>query len=379
MILKIDRNNIRDLCVSLGQTLSTPGEWMSGTFVRSVFTSMQPERVGNCAYVPLEVFRRGIALLLCVLTMPLTLTLWVLGKSIAMIGDCLKKDAFTYIKGTYEKEVKESKEFSILSWNVCSFFGGLPWLDGLSPASTREEGIAKGILQHKPSIVALQEVSFRSGKKLAQLLKNDYAHIFTRIGHPSFTTMESCLFFATNLPVLDSYFVPFSNESGIRRGCFCVKFKDFWVITTHLMAGIDKADTDKRAQEFEEINCLVQKIGHKKHVFLAIDANISDKQEYRKSDLSSHYWDPRNKGKRPDEISLHTATYTNQFQALRKGIKIKEDEKLEIDDYLVAARYGKLDIPKMRIKRIEGFKDAAKPDSKTLSDHHGLLCTINLS
>ena len=68
---------------------------------------------------------------------------------------------------------------TLMTWNACMFYGGLPMaFGGVSPAFDRIGEVATVIKDHKPEILALQEMSYGPALALYKQLKDEYSHFF---------------------------------------------------------------------------------------------------------------------------------------------------------------------------------------------------------
>lgn len=361
-------------CIVAGQALCAPAEYVSKGVIRTFFTKTTPGRNDNCDSEVCEYVRRTLTVI-CFHSwaFPTSLGFMAAGKAVMMVGDYLTGENYFYIQGNLDKEIQDEGRLTVMSFNTCSLPGGLPWLDGLPPERAREDLNVAIILEKQPMIACLQEVSF--GSQIPEKLSAEYPHVYTRIGHPDFTTLESCLCVASKVPIIQAFFRPFPNEKGISRGIFCLETKNAWVITTHLMSGETDADKAKRVEELAFVRGQITAIGDNcfKPVIFTGDMNISDPAEYETSDLWDGYYDPRSDGDRPDKITRETATCTNQFKEHARGIPANPD--LELDDYMTYALYNGERIPQIAsatVQRVDVFDDPKVPNAKTASDHHAL-------
>jgi endonuclease/exonuclease/phosphatase family metal-dependent hydrolase len=363
--------------ISFGQANVGLAEWATEGVIRSVFTTTEAGRIGNYDCYHLEVIRRLFVCGITLLFSPVLIVAALIGKSCMAIGDFLTGKESFYIKGEApEKEF--DRNFKIMTHNACMFFGGLPIRFGVSnAASARIPGTVALIKQTDPDILFLQEVSFGPARNLIHQLKDTYAHFFTRIG-PSNLTMETCLFVASKVPILNYEYVPFrNNQNDKSRGYFVVETEQGWFINTHLSAG-GKENAEERKAQLAQIHAKMKALKERngKTSFLLGDLNVSEKEEYKNSGLIHNFYDGRHAGKRPEEINQETATCTNYFQAYTLG-KEKElcpEEELEIDDYALCL-IEDLHAPGPEIERIPAFTDWKKPE-EALSDHHALLLKI---
>lgn len=364
--------NIGKACIDIGQYLSSPGEWASETIVRSLFTTLKPGRVDNCDWKIFEVARRGISLANQLCLSPFTVGLMASGKIVMSVGDYLTGKDFYYTAGSKEK--KPCGEFSILQMNVAMFFGGLPWNDGLTPAKERIADFLKLVKKKDPDILLLNEVSFGPGKLLTGQLKEQYAHIYKRIGPPKKISKEATgLFVASKFPIEQTFYKQFSDEGGLNRGIFAIETEEAIFITTHFPSG-DRPIA--RSKMLEMVNKKIAKLCQKtaKPIFLAGDLNISDEEEYQDSCLSENFYDFRNNGVRPERINEETATCTNRLKAYARGEeeKLPPEDEYEMDDYFLLAKGGS-QVSSLEVEMIPGFEK-----KRPLSDHRGFLIKVVL-
>ncbi|MDX8431322.1 MAG: endonuclease/exonuclease/phosphatase family protein [Candidatus Algichlamydia australiensis] len=148
-------------------------------------------------------------------------------------------------------EVEEktfADELSVLTFNTCALPSVLPkWFGGMPPVNERKEEVVDFIHQQDADLVCLQEVwdpYFR--KFLVEELKEEYPHIFTKIG-PSCWGMDSGLFIASKYPVIETLYIPYDNNGSIpdrviHRGVFTFKIGGHKIGVTHLQPGSTKRE-----------------------------------------------------------------------------------------------------------------------------------------
>jgi endonuclease/exonuclease/phosphatase family metal-dependent hydrolase len=370
------RLDLGNKCRTLALRLATPMHDSSEAVIRSVCTPISSDVRGN--YLCLEKTKRAFTVVFHTLKAPVTVPAAILGGCFDFIGDRLAQKNYMYLRGTAPESF--SKELTLLTFNACMFWGGIPLVaGGLSPARERVTQIADAILAQDPGIVVLQEVSLGPALKLHEKIQAKFAHTFTRIG-PNPFKMESGLFLASKLPILgEPKFFPFEGQSGIKRGVFYIETSHYFVFTSHLEAGDSAPARQMRRNQLNFIHGLIQNVKKTtdKPCILAGDLNINRKgeknDEYSLSPIPRHFYDPyfQKCPKAHEEVS----TCTNVLSALRKGKSIRED-RWEIDDYTLLDKSSASQCS-LSVQLIPAFDlDAPK---KALSDHHMLLAHAKLN
>jgi len=359
------RNQIGKALELTGLFLAKPLHIISGPVIRAFATPIRPGKEGNFSSYVLEVVWRVFSSVLCVITAPLTISLALAGACLEKIADLVKKTPYTHLQGT-AAEKQEDGNYRLMTLNSCMLWGGLPIpLGGMRPPSDRMDQMAKKIREEDPDVLVMQEMAFDSAYQLYGKIKDKYAHFFTRIG-PNPPLMESGLFVASKYPILQSGFIPFPNQLGIKRGAFWIETPKCFVFTTHLEFGHKKDGADKRQSQLKLIWEKIEVFKEKKPCFLLGDFNM-DPSHYKKTDLPTKFHDPYMK-KHPT-ITESTSTCTNVINAHICGDKPPQNP-WELDDYALLAK-GPHDRFKLDTQLVQMY-DNAKP-YEALTDHRGLI------
>ncbi len=353
-----------------GYTLARPFQWITEPLIRCVITPLSPEEYGNCHIKAVEVVRRALTVPACVLAgIPLAV-LSLCGAGIESIGDCLNGRPYTYYKGEAEEISVLNRGPTLMTWNACMFYGGLPMaFGGVSPAFDRIGEVATVIKDYKPEILALQEMSYGPSLALYKKLRKQYSHFFLRIG-PNPLRMESCLFVASkHALVSEPKFFSFPDQFGIKRGYFCLETAQFWVATTHL----EPKDKKKRVAQFMAVTEKLQQLAQNKLCFLLGDLNLirtgDGDDEYTQLKVYKLYKDPH----RYDILG----TCTEAFNAYMRGKKRPEKIWENIDYTLL------MQSPSSPISfdlHLQVLRSGVNPNNpaQALSDHRALklICDI---
>ncbi len=187
---------------------------------------------------------------------------------------------FPYLSYKSSAPISNEAPKIFLTFNVCMFQGGLPYLfGGQSPASHRMDGVANLIKAQNADIVCLQEMAFDPAVGLIDKIKDLYPFFYYRIG-PNPFRMESALFFASKMPLeKDPQFIPFNipgMQTGIRRGFFVAELEQCHVIATHLDPHAEQGAI--RAKEIQAILDHMKTLA-KKRTYLLGDFNIEAADE----------------------------------------------------------------------------------------------------
>lgn len=348
-----------------GHTISRPFQWITKPLIRGVITPLSPDAYDNCQIKAVEVVRRIITVPVCALvSIPFAL-LSLCGAGIESIGDCLKERPYDYYKGEGEEIRLRDRGPTLMTWNACMFYGGMPMaFGGVSPASVRIDDAASLIKKQGPDILVLQEISFGPSRALYEQLKADYAHFFIRIG-PNPARMESCLFVASKCALVSApRFFAFPDQCGIKRGFFYLETAKFAVVTTHL----EPDDADVRAEQFHQVTAKIERLCKKKPCFLLGDLNIARKgsEEDEYSDLEI--------GKLYEDVypSLDVGTCTGALNAYMRGKK-RPKEFWEIVDYALLKKNPRVSHNfKLRLEVIQHACNLDRP-AQALSDHRPLV------
>ncbi len=353
--------------------------WMaSEALIASTVTAIRPGEYGQCEYRVLEILKRILLCAAAAATLPLTLSLALLGTALHRIGDALTGEPFIYLQGTAPEKINGLQQDRFLTLNACLFAGGLPiFLGGMPSGKERIPALAALIKENDPDILCLQEMSPYLSHELYLALKNHYAHFYIDIGSKAFQ-LESGLFFASKRPIVrPPQFIPFQAQSnGIHRGFFCFETPSAWVVGTHLQSCQSKENQAMRRDQLDQIRKAIQALPKNppKPCFLMGDLNISRGEapydEYTGLKIEEDFIDPY---KRAHPIPTpHNATCTGYFTDYRLG-KNPPNPDWEWIDYALLAKSEDLPLPKLQTKLIPTF-DFHAPE-RALSDHRGLLLT----
>ena len=214
---------------------------------------------------------------------PLTLCLFSAAGVLDALKQKIHKTPFTLLKGS--APVKERGDISLLTWNVCMLFGGLPLpFGGMRPVSKRISGVARKIIESKADIVCLQEVSPPAAHRLYASLKNEYKYFYTRINPDPWLMLDSGLFVASKVPIENPHVIKIPLAARMKRALFAFQVGSLKFGTTHLEPGNDQADKSIRKRQILEI------LKHDVDVLLG-DLNIERGEEYLTSGLAERFRD----------------------------------------------------------------------------------------
>lgn len=286
-----------------------------------------------------------------------TSTFAIAGSLFYKAGDLISGKPFTYIKGN-QPEIQAPKRYKMLTLNACMLSGGLPYFfGGLPPARERMNKIAQLIKRYEPDVVVMQEMAHGPSVQLAQKLKKKYSHFFTRIG-PNPPLMESGLFVASKVRVLNTGFIPFKDQFKMIRGAFWIETENAVIFTGHLEHGAD--ESSKRREQLNQI--LAKMKDFDKPCYLLGDLNIDRLREghYERIGIDKDFIDYLPKG---------TATCSESLGAVLKGEPLPSRREEQVDYALL--KRGEHRSVKCRVEVIETY--TGDDPYTALSDHKALL------
>lgn len=157
-----------------------------------------------------------------------------------------------YLEGAGEEKKGALK--TIVTWNVCALFGGLPIpFGGMAPVKERVHEIAQNIFDTGADLVCLQEVSPPAAHLLYEKLQREYKYFYTRIDPDPLLTLDSGLFVASKMPLTNPIVTPLPSLGMLHRALFSFKAGETTFGVTHLEAGQEAAAVAMRVQQVGEI------------------------------------------------------------------------------------------------------------------------------
>lgn len=346
--------------------LQKPVQKTSEFFLRAICTPIRPGTEGNWQNATLEKCRRIAHVAFTLAAAPVTISLYTLGEGMHFCGNTINGTSYTYLPGNGPEKL-DDQNLRAMTLNACMLWGGLPIpLGGLRPPGKRIEELAALIREQDPDLLFLQEMSFPASKELFELLKEDYAHCFTRIG-PNFMRMESGLTIFSKVGVEKVGFWPFPNQNGIKRGAFYMQTPHNYFVTTHMEAGDAAAE---RSQQFAQITREIEALKKEKELpcFVLGDFNIdsykSDREYQSTIGNNPDYFDPNKDNKE------ESCTNVLLNHMLGKEIDSKHFEKI---DY--ALLHGDPSKVTLNTKLVDTY--SIEDPFHAISDHKGLMMDIS--
>ncbi len=360
----------KDFTTQIGQGLEFLGDTIKTPYYRGTEWFVSDARVTG-------VVKKSFAFLFGAATSLLSIPFYVLGGLVEATGGLITQKPFHHIRGDASESWNERK-FSIFDLNVCMYWGGLPIpFGGVDPARLRLPQLAKLIQEKDADIVALQELSFGEGRKLASLLKDKYAHFYTNIGglqaKTTFYSAGTELFFASKAPIVsEPKYIPYPNPHGEKLGFFCIETPTCWFLTAHFPDGKKEMWATRREllDLVHSTAVRLKKETGKSYCFTG-DLNIRS-DEYTYAGIGDKFFDPGTK-KYPN-FSEETSTCTNVLSALRTGKEAPKDDPFETDDYVLFDK-GFEERYNVEITLGKETYDLAHPE-EAISDHRYYHATI---
>jgi len=136
-----------------------------------------------------------------------------------------KEPYICYISREQSKRLPDSKQFSLLSWNICCVGAGYEITDGgLTRWRDRIDGICKKIIRTNADVNCLYETfdtqsAFTLARKLRLL---GYTHIYFNIG-PKILGVSSGIFVASKYNISKLVFTPYPLSSLVGRTKYAAK------------------------------------------------------------------------------------------------------------------------------------------------------------
>lgn len=364
------------LLQKIGQYLQVWSWYLNVPFYRST------EIVINCFIIPRDKNDKLIAKIgriaefsFTLLFSPISISLHIVGGICMFAGKALAPQPYYYIEGKQTKKIGD--KLTLGSWNICSYWGGLPTIfGGCKAARLRWHDIAAKVKEMDLDFFVMQEVSFEAGKKLGDLLQDRYS-VYTNIAsfnayrRTLFSSAGPELFIASKVPVLQTRFIPFpaKNDFALKQGMFALETEKCWVFTAHFPDGDSSNPTVQNAHK--EILSFVKKEMDEcdKPSFLVGDLNIryegKETDEYSTLEITKDFVDLY--GTLNKEHNETTATCTNQHPLTGKVGK----KPFERDDYILSRRKG-------REKEMEMTSIALQESIQhEYSDHKPIGCEID--
>lgn len=276
---------------------------------------------------------------------PLSLSLLTDAILLEKIADSFNKERYTFLEGSGEAK---SEIQSILSWNVCMFFGGLPIpFGGVTSSLKRISFISDKILEASKDLVCLQEVSPDAAFALYEKLKSAYRYFYCRINPDSVFWLDSSLFIASKAPISDCQMIALPFEGGIQRAAFSFQSHGTTFIVTHLQP--DNNHELRRAQA----EAILKAHPEGRRILIG-DLNM-EREEFLASPLADVF----------SLSNMESATQTDDFLHRLRPDVLEKDACI---DYIVSTSDIHMDIQMGR-----GYD---KEEKTALSDHHPLYATI---
>jgi len=287
--------------------------------------------------------------------------------------------SYTYQKGDVEEALRASKDFSLLTLNVCfaqdympTVFGGMPpWRDRLDLVSDL-------ILEADADVICLQEVfDPEANTALYHKLKGTYAHFYMLIKPRCFNFswrsigLGSGLFVASKYPLKNPDFYPFKKgNSYINRGLFSFEVasnstdSQARIFFTHLEPF--KEGKALRQREIEQVIRVMKKSSADKDIphILCGDLNLDlRKGEEAEGILMQHFIDPVHS--KVQEVNFENCT-SNDFTLYEWDPKRYKGTP-QILDYILLLKSDQE--PMVQSKKIKAFDENP---ARAASDHHAL-------
>jgi hypothetical protein len=302
-------------------------------------------------------FFLSIRLFFLILAFPVTITLFF----IAYLFDQKEKNKFSFKLGLgNEKEEIES----ILNWNTCMLYGGLPIaLCGTSAAYQRKEVISNKINAMKKDLVLLQGVSEDAAEWLYERLKNNYKYFYFNIIKDPLFALNSGLFIASKVRFEDFQAYELPTNGVIKKAYAIAKSKNLTICLTELEEGEESLDQSMRENQIDIIlNSLSQEI-ERSNVYIAGNLHMS-REAFKRTKFANSFSDNYS-------IKKLGETATTYFLSLVRDVEAKNFS----DDYILMNKKQKLPI-----ERSDGFKfPTTVQDSSWLnSNHHPLFVDLQI-
>jgi endonuclease/exonuclease/phosphatase family metal-dependent hydrolase len=388
------------ILLSLSSILTEPICWCSAQVYR-MQSRLLPGEFDFAPTKTTEICQRVIRGVGAVLAAPAAGALALLAKPLRYLGFQLQQNGFTPVRGNaQEKPVPKDGRYSVKTWNVLGVGGGMPrdhgggvdWRDRL-------DGIVEKICEAHPDFLTLNEIYDEAlGRALIERLKDRYAHFGYNMGAATWG-VTSGIFFASKFPVQHASFTPFSTNANFdaQKGYFSCEIQTSprsvtRIIATHLMYDVkpetyERDSTTRMFQIAEIVNHVAKKqlvIIPQKMTRENIEGPLMDglkELEETKNlpptiilgDLNIDRDSPE--GKQVLRFLDHgyldpRPTRTNQF--LRILWDPSEPYIEETIDYISGVKNTGVQF--LRVDLIPA--DDGKDTHSVLSDHHGVLATI---
>jgi endonuclease/exonuclease/phosphatase family metal-dependent hydrolase len=277
------------------------------------------------------------------------------------LGFALQRGGYTYVApSTGLGKAFDGRAFKLMSWNVCSFAGGLSFsFGGMPPWQTRLGAIVETIQKEDPDVLVLQEVfDLALAEKLVTKLPG--YHVYMHCGPNPYSLTSGCLVMSKFKPHSFSFTSFKTNSAAMNRGFALLKLagqegvEPLCLVMTHLEAGEGQIDKEKRRDQFRQIQ------------------NISSEQQcdtFLVGDLNT---EPGGWPSKIFEGGTSVITCTNQFTHEWFGKAIgKKGEKI---DHILHCRN-----PHASKYKLGGLTVKVPEESdltKVASDHYPVVATI---
>ena len=185
-------------------------------------------------------------------SIPLSLALFGVAAMIDSVRGKFDSNRYEYLEGTADAKLGSPKK--IMTWNVCSLFGGLSIpFGGVAPVEDRVHAIAQNIIETQADLVCLQEVSPPAAYLLYEQLKTEYKYFFARIEPDPLLTLDSGIFVASKSPLINPSVTALPRLGLMRRAFFSFKIGETTFGVTHLEPGQGEAAKAMREKQLRVI------------------------------------------------------------------------------------------------------------------------------
>jgi hypothetical protein len=244
-------NNVASFFYLLAEGSEVPLRYFLNNIIGRWMTVLVPNQYGNASSKAKEIFIRILlALLAIIMIVPVIIgsILWVIFR---YIGDAfLGKNNFILFKGAFSGALNNT----FATWNLASFLPPCTLVDGVAYSNKRLLQIANYIKDF--DFFCGQEVGGPEARYLAKVLKNNYKEFYSYIGKSNTPLLQSGLFFASKMPVLNVYYYPYSVKGmqiAIHRSFVLFELVDFYVAVTHPDSAQDAAGAEVRYEEIQQM------------------------------------------------------------------------------------------------------------------------------
>jgi hypothetical protein len=299
----------------------------------------------------------SIRLIPLVIALPITIILFF----IAYLIDLKDKSPYVFMKGDASEKNDGAK--SILSWDTCLLYGGLPIpLCGAASAYQRKDVISEKLNSLQNDIILLQNVSEDSAFWLFKNLKKNYSHFYFNFLKDPLFALNSGFFIASKIKFDELKVFPLPTNGAIKRGFILAKTKEFHLVLTQLDDGVEENDKQMRKNQ---VQIILEKIDlelKSNTLFLAGNLHMESK-ELEESGLIKHFYNQY-------DITVSGETATNYFLSLVRDVKPVEYSS----DYILQNKKNGL-----KVTRNQGFQmPITMRDSAWInSNHHPLILELD--